>query len=271
MMAAEQALIALTRQAETLWQTAQDIWPGLTVEVLPRVDSTNTELMRRARDGQHEPVLLAAVEQTAGRGRQGKPWVTEPGTSLAFSVGLPLAPVDWAGLSLAVGVAVAEALHPEVRLKWPNDLWWQGRKLAGILVETATLAHQRYAVVGVGINLTTPAWPGLSSPGQVQAMPPVLPVGLHDLPSASAAQDAGLVLLAVASALLRGLRLFESEGFAAFAQRYLQRDALLGSKVRLSDGREGVADGLGLDGSLMLRTGASRLAVVSGEVSVRPC
>ncbi len=267
MTAPNPALVALTRQAEGLWQSSQMVWPGLTVEVLPRIDSTNTELMRRAREGQQEPVLLVAAEQTAGRGRQGKPWVGQAGGSLAFSLGLPLAPVDWSGLSLAAGVAVAEALHPDLRLKWPNDLWWQGRKLAGILVETALVGAARYAVLGVGINLQTPVVPSVPAAGTTA----VLPVGLHDLPAQEAPADVGQVLAAVVPVLLQAVRLFEAQGFAAFAQRFAQRDALFGQAVRLSDGREGVADGVAADGSLFLRTPEGRWAVVSGEVSVRPC
>ncbi|MEN9538345.1 MAG: putative bifunctional protein (BirA) : transcriptional regulator (Biotin operon repressor), BirA, partial [Pseudomonadota bacterium] len=115
---------------------------GFAVELLPEIDSTNSELMRRARAGRTEPVLLVTERQTAGRGRLGRQWVSEP-TSLCFSMGLMLAPPSWSGLSLAVGLAVAQGLHGDVKLKWPNDLYLdtgsQGRKLGGILVETASL------------------------------------------------------------------------------------------------------------------------------------
>ena len=134
--------------AEDLWLAMVALQPGLTVEVLPEIDSTNTELMRRARAGQTEPVLLVAETQTAGRGRLGRPWHGEVGHALTFSLGLMLKPADWSGLSLAVGLSLARSLDPHgelgVRLKWPNDLWvkrpdtplgWG--KLAGILIETA--------------------------------------------------------------------------------------------------------------------------------------
>src|SRR5262245_26951311 len=124
--------------AEAIWEAVQAILPGFTVEVLPEIDSTNTELMRRGREGRSEPVLLVAERQTAGRGRLGRGWQSAAGDSLTFSLGLPLAPADWAGLSLAVGASVAEALHPAIRLKWPNDLWLDDRKLGGILIETAS-------------------------------------------------------------------------------------------------------------------------------------
>src|SRR5450830_805677 len=99
--------------------------PGFAVEVLAQIDSTNSELMRRARAGRLEPVLLVAEQQTAGRGRLGRQWFSEEGAtsvgaqaSLTFSIGLPLAPADWSGLSLAVGVSVVQSLHPDLRLKW---------------------------------------------------------------------------------------------------------------------------------------------------------
>jgi hypothetical protein len=141
--------------------------PGFTVEAVAEIDSTNTELMRRARAGLIPPVLLVAERQTAGRGRLGRPWQSaqqggDDAASLTFSLGLPLAPRDWSGLSLAVGVSVAESLDPsgdaKVALKWPNDLWVDDRKLAGILIETAMphaaraeglVAAPRYLVIAL--------------------------------------------------------------------------------------------------------------------------
>ena len=157
-------------QAEAIWEAVAPTLPGFTVEVLPEIDSTNTELMRRARAGQHEPTLLVAERQTAGRGRMGRVWdggdLGDAGElpSLMFSLGLPLAPRDWSGLSLAVGVCVAESLDPAVRLKWPNDLWLaDDRKLGGILVETASVAPTqpgevapRYVVIGIGMVAACP-------------------------------------------------------------------------------------------------------------------
>ena len=94
--------------------------------------------MRRARAGRLEPVLLVAETQTAGRGRLGRQWHSgaRAGEVLTFSLGMPLRMADWSGLSLAVGVSVAQSLHPSLQLKWPNDVWLQERKLAGILIET---------------------------------------------------------------------------------------------------------------------------------------
>mgnify|MGYP006206957517 CR=1 FL=1 len=132
---------SLRTHAESLWVALSAQLPGLSIEVLPTVDSTNTRLMQQAREGLVEPTVLVAETQTAGRGRMGKAWHTATHRALTFSLGLPLAPVDWSGLSLVVGLGVARSLHPELRLKWPNDLWLgdAGRKLAGVLIETIAL------------------------------------------------------------------------------------------------------------------------------------
>ncbi|WP_101048332.1 biotin--[acetyl-CoA-carboxylase] ligase, partial [Macromonas nakdongensis] len=219
----------------------------------------------------HEAVLLVTLEQTAGRGRRGRGWVSAPGASLTFSLGLPLHPRDWSGLSLAVGVSLAEQLPPAVRLKWPNDLWWHDRKLGGILVETANVGERRYAVVGAGLNLRTPALPPTGDTA-ADGPPPMPPVGLDALvPTGSPLPDAGDALDTLAPALVRDLLRFERDGFAAFAQRFAARDALYGRAVRLSDGQEGTAVGVRADGALLLDTGQATQAVLQHEVSVRPC
>ncbi|MBU4519539.1 MAG: biotin--[acetyl-CoA-carboxylase] ligase [Gammaproteobacteria bacterium] len=267
----------LLAHVESLWQAVVPDLPGFTVEVLPSIDSTNSELMRRARAGLMEPVLLAAEEQTAGRGRLGKGWHSKAGQSLTFSLALPLAPADWSGLSLAVGVSLAESLHPDVQLKWPNDLWLHQRKLGGILVETASngllagdaTAHQRLVVVGVGINIARPetaAVSALDSPDAV--LPAMAPAGLSEV---LVGLTAGEVLERVVPTLVRDLLAFESQSFAAFAERFARRDALQGRSVRLSDGTLGTACGVDPQGALLVQTAQGMQAVTSSEVGVRPC
>jgi len=241
-------------------EAVSPLLPGFTVEVLPQVDSTNTELMRRARAGQLEPVLLVAEQQTAGRGRLGRSWVSQAGDSLTFSLGMQLAPKDWSGLSLAVGVSLAESLDARVRLKWPNDLLLDDRKLAGILIETATFADgrdERYAVVGVGINIAPRDAAGLSTP----------PAWLHEfLPGLTA----GEVLGRIATPLVQAVQAFETLGFTPFQARFNARDALRDRAVTLSDGTVGSAHGTTERGALLVHTAAGMIAVASSEVSVRP-
>lgn len=262
---------AIPWPAEAIWEAVVPDLPGFTVEILPQIDSTNTELMRRARAGRLEPVLLVAEQQTAGRGRLGRQWFSGKGTtgtvpaasgagemsSLTFSLGLPLAPRDWSGLSLAVGVSIVQSLHPELRLKWPNDVWWHDRKLAGILIETASLGETRYAVVGVGINITQREATGLATP----------PAWLQEvLPG----MDAPQALLQIAANLVQALKAFEMHGFSPFQARFNERDALGGLSVTLSDGVTGVAQGVDGVGALRVQTARGLKKITSSEVSVRP-
>lgn len=273
--------------AEAIWQAVEPQLPGFTIEIMPSIDSTNTELMRRAREGRQEPILLVAEQQTAGRGRLGRPWRSEVGDSLMFSLGLPLAPRDWSGLSLAVGVSVAESLQPQmsmedratlqapkIGLKWPNDLWLTGdRKLAGILVETASFMASgdhptsaggyfeqqalRYVVIGIGINVRAPQGEGLSTiPGSLQMV--------------DSRWDAPQALAAVVPALVATVQAFARQGFAPLQQRFAARDALAGRAVSLSDGTQGTAQGVAADGALQVQTAAGLVGVTSSEISVRP-
>ncbi len=268
--------------AEAVWEAVAQLLPGFTVEVLPSIDSTNTELMRRARAGQTEPTLLVAEQQTAGRGRLGRVWQSDVGASLMLSLGLPMAPRDWSGLSLAVGVSVAESLQPtlpplepgqppRIGLKWPNDLWLSGdRKLGGILVETASfVAPQaaqpatthgtaaRYVVVGIGINVLPRSGEGMSMPpGCLQDVEPGL--------------DAPAALLRIVPPLVAMLQGFDACGFAPVQPRFAARDVLQGRPVTLSDGQTGTAHGVGEDGALLVYTAQGMQAVTSAEISVRP-
>jgi BirA family transcriptional regulator, biotin operon repressor / biotin---[acetyl-CoA-carboxylase] ligase len=247
--------------AEAIWEAVVPDLPGFTVEVLPQVDSTNTELMRRAHAGQQEPILLVAEQQTAGRGRMGRQWHSEAtgvgAIPLTFSLGLPLSPADWSGLSLAVGISVAQSLHPDLRLKWPNDIWLQGRKLAGILIETASFAGSRYLVIGVGINIAARSAGGLSTP----------PAWLAEvLPGVDAPQ----ALLRLVPPLVRAVQGFEACGFAPLRQRFDALDALTGQVVVLSDGTLGTARGVDASGALLVHTSAGMKTINSSEVSVRP-
>ncbi len=263
----------LIRHAEAVWQAVEPTLPGFTVEVLPSIDSTSSELMRRARSGLMEPVLLAAEDQTAGRGRLGKGWHSKPGQSLTFSLAMPLAPQSWSGLSLAVGVSLAGSLHPDVRLKWPNDLWLHQRKIGGILVETASTGEagqsQRMVVIGVGINVARPEASVVSAlVRDGAAVTAMAPAGLSEV---LVGITPGEVLERVAPALVRDVQAFASQGFLAFAQRFAQLDALQDQAVRLSDGTHGTACGVNDEGALQVLTERGMQTVTSAEVSVRPC
>ena len=216
--------------AQALRQQLLPVLPGLGVEVLASVESTNTTLLARARQlvpgaggrrtDDAAPCLLVAEQQTRGRGRQGKVWQSSVGASLTFSLSLPLAPADWSGLSLAVGLALAEALDAtqpgqatRLGIKWPNDLLLRdaaaptgiGRKIGGILIETVQVGAQRIAVVGIGLNL---------QPLPPEPDAPALSWGHACLQEWLPGITAPQALAHVALPLAQALKAFEQAGFA---------------------------------------------------------
>ena len=289
--------------AEALWQALVPLLPGLSIEVVQTLDSTNSELTERLRNASRVqkapsdrrggrggrvddlfPQLLVAINQTAGRGRLGRRWHSTAGSSLTFSLALPLARADWSGLSLAVGLAVVEALDPQggrLGLKWPNDLILcdarndangvesgdgsgegkrpgAGRKLGGILIESVTVGEQRAAVIGIGINVIP----------QPVAEADYGAAALTELWPEATPQD---TLARIGEPLVRALLAFERDGFAPLQDAYARRDVLRGQVVRTTDRAmpEGVAAGVDADGALKVAGGGQTRRVLSGEVSVR--
>ena len=233
------------------------------------VDSTNTVLAERLRAGAAAPELCTAEIQTAGRGRQGRRWVSGLGRSLVLSVSwrFTTRSNELSGLSLAAGVALAEALaaggFERVMLKWPNDLVVGDRKLAGILVEAShSRAGSAACVVGVGFNLDlVPA-----------------DAGRIDQPWTDFAREFGQapgrssLAAQAANAILDACEQYQDCGLAAFAVRWSERDALRDRPVRvLPAGQpiEGVARGIDSHGALLVEHAAGVTRCESGEVRVR--
>jgi BirA family biotin operon repressor/biotin-[acetyl-CoA-carboxylase] ligase len=243
------------------------------VETVLRTGSTNSDLLGRVRArSPARAIVLAAVEQTAGRGRHGRAWHASAGSALLFSLAVPLAaarPVDSA-ITLACGLAAAEALGvvANVQLKWPNDLLLDGRKLGGVLCELALDGcGRRTLVAGFGINLWVDA-DLRDSIGQ---------------PVAALAEAAALETLLpqrealvgrIAAQTLAIVGEFDRHGFAPLRARFLARFALLGREVELLEQRSRIAGGVAVDidaaGRLLLRTDAGTHAFAGGEVSLRP-
>ena len=239
------------------------------VHVRFAIDSTNTFLAARMRAGTAAPELCAAEIQTAGRGRRGRRWISGLGQSLVVSVSwrFTARSSELSGLSLAAGVALAEALacggFERVMLKWPNDLVVDDRKLAGILVEAShTRTGSAACVIGVGFNLD------------------LAPVDSHriDQPWTDFARAFGRVpgrsALAgqAADAILDACEQYRARGLAAFAARWAERDALRGRRVRVSAADrpvEGTARGIDGDGALLVEHPAGVIRCDSGEVGVR--
>jgi BirA family biotin operon repressor/biotin-[acetyl-CoA-carboxylase] ligase len=240
------------------------IAPGVEVRVLERCTSTNAVLL--AQPPVRGAVLLAAEEQTAGRGRRGRRWHSARGAGATFTIlrTMACAPAALAGLSLAVGVAAVRALRAlgaaRAALKWPNDLLADGAKLGGILIETRPEGPATAVAVGIGINCR--AAPALSR----RLRRPVTALDEH-LP---APVSRNRVIGAVAREVLGALSAFERQGLAPFAAEWAALHAHEGDRlrVRLDDGRtvSGIAEGIAPDGALRLRTRAGPREVRSGRI-----
>jgi BirA family biotin operon repressor/biotin-[acetyl-CoA-carboxylase] ligase len=248
------------------------------IEVVASTGSTNADLLARAgRDaGLPEGQVLVAEEQTAGRGRLGRSWSSEPGASLTFSVLLrpePVPPERRGWLTLVTGVAVVSAVRSvagvDAVLKWPNDVLVGERKLAGILAEQAP--DGTAVVIGTGLNVATP--------------PEALPVSPSGLPATSLlAEDAAVsreeLLLAILGQLEAWYLAFRADPDpvrAGVLDAYRSLCGTLGQAVRveLPAGRvvTGLAAGIDLDGRLLLTadSGESLAPVSAGDVvHVRP-
>ena len=229
--------------------------PGVEVRVVERCTSTNDLALKAS-----PPILIAAEEQTAGRGRRGRRWHSAPGAGVTFSLGrrIDRPARELAALSLVAGVATARALRAlgmDASLKWPNDLVVDGAKLGGILVETRNGNH---AVIGIGVNCRRT--PALETKVRRRL------AFLSDRVAVSRNQ----VIQRVAFALIGALEEFEMQGLDALRGEWEAMDAHAGQRlrVRLADGRvmSGIAAGLGTDGSLQLHTRQGMRAITSGRV-----
>jgi len=235
------------------------------IDVLDSCDSTNAVLLARAEAGAPSGTVVVANQQTAGRGRRGRSWFASPGDSLTFSLLWRFAPgTAPAGLSLAVGLAVAEAVGKvgadDTALKWPNDILKGGRKLGGILIELLPGAPHA-AVIGIGLNLRLAA----SMPDELRATSAAL-----DLPDA----DENALYASLLTQLLERLEQFAGAGFASMRDAWTARHAYQDAQVVLSADfgapRQGICRGVDSDGALLLECDGRVERVLSGEVSLRP-
>lgn len=237
-------------------------WGVPRLEVHEALASTNDRARELAGAGAAAFTLVLAERQTAGRGRRGRPWHSPPGAGLWMSLVLrpPGGGAALRLLPLLVGLAAARAVERTARgvrvgLKWPNDLQVGGRKVAGVLCESA---HGGAVVAGVGLNVR-----------DTDALPPEVRAA-----ATSVEGEAGVPVerVLLAGALVEEVRrlldapVLRLEG--DLAREVAERDVLRGRRVRLDDGGEAVAAGVAADGALLVDRGRGTEAVVSG--SVRP-
>jgi BirA family transcriptional regulator, biotin operon repressor / biotin---[acetyl-CoA-carboxylase] ligase len=207
-------------------------------------DSTNERAKLLAAAGAPHGTLVTADEQTAGRGRQGRVWTAPPRSAVLMSV--VLRELD-ERLPLTAAVAVADALPLEATIKWPNDVWIDGRKVAGILVEGRP--QEGWAVVGVGVNVGT-----LDFPAELAGSATSLRLAGLDGDTESVLAD-----------VLRSLDHWLGAPPEAVLHAWRSRDGLKGERVRWTGG-EGVAGGIDDSGALLVETPAGPVTLDAGEV-----
>jgi BirA family transcriptional regulator, biotin operon repressor / biotin---[acetyl-CoA-carboxylase] ligase len=239
---------------------------GVQARVVAVTDSTNTQLL--AADAAHDPQALFAEFQTAGRGRRGRHWHSPFGANLYFSLAWTFAawPPQVTALPLAVGLSCAAVLRAQgaatVGVKWPNDLYAEGRKLGGILIEQRGEAGGVCrAVIGIGLNVNMTPRQAVDIEQPWTSLQAVT----------GAAHDRGALASALLAALRDDLFYFERDGFAPFAARWRDFDLTAGRPVRVlaEPPYEGVARGIDAHGALLVEVDGAQRAVHSGEVSLR--
>ncbi|MBI5448067.1 MAG: biotin--[acetyl-CoA-carboxylase] ligase [Gammaproteobacteria bacterium] len=238
----------------------------LTLSVFDSIPSTNEYLKKASLS----PQLCVAEQQTAGRGRLGKTWFSPPGVNLYLSLLWPMKKTisQLEGLSLAIGLSVIHTLtnlgiKRDIKIKWPNDLYWQEKKLAGILIETNTeLAEKNNVVVGLGLNVNMLA--------QDHA-PPSLPwVSLKQILGHTL--DRNCLLVSLIKQFIPDLQRFEEQGFSDFLAQWPRWDYLYHKKIKMEIANKsirGIAQGVNEKGHLIIQTEANTLLTFSsGKVSL---
>lgn len=241
-------------------------WPqGYALKAFEVIDSTNEEARRMAKAGEAGPVWITADRQTAGRGRRGRAWESPSGNlsaTLLLRPGKP--PGESAQLSFVAALAASDmiqsfATHARVAVKWPNDVLAEGRKIAGILLESASGAGGRldWLAVGIGVNLAThpdgTEFPATSLASLGEQVP--------------AARDA---LLHLACAWAKWYEVWSARGFGDIRDAWIARAAHIGGRIRArlqNEETSGVFEGIDESGALILREAQGRTRIIAaGEV-----
>ncbi|ATF94750.1 Bifunctional protein BirA [Cedecea neteri] len=238
-----------------------------TVAVLPVIDSTNQYLLDRLNTLQSGDACIAEYQQ-AGRGRRGRQWFSPFGANLYLSMywRLEQGPAAAIGLSLVIGIVMAEVLQrlgaEDVRVKWPNDLYLNDRKLAGILVElTGKTGDAAQIVIGAGINLA-----------MRNVATDVINQGWINLQEAGIRIDRNTLAVTLIQELRTALQIFEQESLIPFLPRWEKLDNFIHRPVKLIIGERevyGVSRGINEQGGLLLEQDGVIKAWVGGEISLR--
>ncbi|CDG23184.1 Bifunctional protein BirA [Includes: Biotin operon repressor; Biotin--[acetyl-CoA-carboxylase] synthetase] [Xenorhabdus poinarii G6] len=250
-------------------EVIENFLPNNHIEVIPVIDSTNQYILEKFAELNSGDACVAEY-QYAGRGRRGRKWISAFGRNLYLSMywRLEQGPAAAIGLSLVVGIIIAEVLNRQgaerVKVKWPNDLYLDDKKLAGILVElTGKTGDAAHVVIGIGINIS------MSSDQQRS-------INQHwtNLQQSGTVVERNKLVAEIIVELKKALTQFEKEGLTPFMSRWFKLDNFINRNVKLIIGdREvyGVARGIDPQGALLLDINGVITPYIGGEISLRGC
>lgn len=264
--------------------------PQCILERVTETKSTNDDLLERWRAGELiDPVARIAHNQTAGKGRAGRSWFGQPGDSISFSLAHPFKrpPAALSGLSLLVGLAVIQGISQALnlqestlhqaglRLKWPNDLLLNDRKIGGILIEGGQTkpGDSTWMIIGIGMNLRNSG--ALEAEIESHGNPVSLKIGTLDqlIAAPTKLPDLEYLWLKLIAVLEKELQKFDEVGFGPYQAQWEQWDAYLGRAVSISRADKesiyGIAKGIDQTGALLLEQDKKTLVIHAGDVSLR--
>ncbi|PCJ26441.1 MAG: biotin--[acetyl-CoA-carboxylase] ligase [SAR86 cluster bacterium] len=235
------------------------------IQIFDEIDSTNVEAIRQIRSGNSSNCLILAKAQSAGRGRRGRNWASPPEAGIYMSMvrQFTLPPNALQALSLVTALSVKSALEKMkvqgLKLKWPNDILFEKKKLAGILLELQQQEERCHVVFGIGLNIALPQEVGKSIGRPVTDIVSI--TGLKP--------DLNMTVAAIVNELCINLTKFEQSGFSSFTDSWNESDCYFHSDVVIQNGeRSTIGKSLGVDsnGALLLQTATGKQLINGGEV-----
>ena len=265
----EESMLVLDKDKLLSYLTKQIALKLDRIEVLLECPSTNQYLLEQSGQCMEDNILLLTESQTQGRGRRGRTWVSPFASNIYMSLswGLGLSISEMSGLSLVVAISVANAIKnsgiENVKLKWPNDIYVDGKKISGVLLELrGEINSPCRAVIGVGVNVNMPdiAADKIDQPWtDMRSL-----VGTY--------VDRNIVIADIINELIPNLELFEQRGFSAFVEQWNNFDLLSNQAIEIIGHavmKQGIARGVDAHGALLVEFENKIQPLYSGEVSIR--
>lgn len=255
---------------EVIWQAlspkTQQLIPRFTL--LDTVDSTNNTMLAKIKEGKPSGSLVLTEHQTSGRGRLGRTWHSPYAANiyLALYWHFTKDTSELSGLSQVISTAVLSALAEnnvsDLTLKWPNDIYHGQKKLAGVLIDLIAEPHSSTeSVIGIGVNVSMP-----STENEIDQPWTDIHTLTNEFP------DRNIIVSSILNAIYPALEEFDSQGFAPFVTRWAEHDGLTGKAITAFNAQqeiEGIAEGIGPKGELLIQTSDKMIPFCNGSVRLR--